>query len=517
MGKKAPQNKSPVKAADAVASPDAGAAVSAAPATGPLLTKHLEKVHAAMKIIADERIFKDIAVSAPLHMGEGGQQHVFAQKDCTRVLSQGSGQIYKCGASVMWQDLIWLANHRVPPQMSVIKEIQRFHFKPDTPPDNFPFIITIGIDAADTDVLGMKGALQRLSPPEPIHALLFSTETAITNRVGHLILSKWRKLLLAATFHIEVVAPGEARFWRAQNLRQEAIEHGDVAQLTVRQWVYDVVGFKANLEKHLGKPVGADKIAAAYDTHLKYAKPSDKVSKAFVNSAMTVHTRIFSQPAALQILEWCDEHMEKHANPFKSIYLLQAIVDRAQTPARIVFAVQGLVDCLRMGHITSAEFTHSTIRDYRRSYVEVLNTKFAVKDHMMHRWLQNIGLPSAFVDKIQAALASFENVRAHVTNYDDAGPAVTTWMDGMNEPSTMVIELLEDLVCGNLFDGRYKDAIKTKLTTDDFLEYDSIKTKIQEVKDAVHKASTQTRRRTTHIHNPLVPSADLVLGCLFRH
>ena len=92
---------SPVKAADPAASADAGAAVLAAPATGPLLTKHLEKVHVAMKILADEPSFKDTAVLAPLHIGEGGQQHVFSQKDCTRVLSQGAGQIYKCGANLM--------------------------------------------------------------------------------------------------------------------------------------------------------------------------------------------------------------------------------------------------------------------------------------------------------------------------------------------------------------------------------------------------------------------------------
>ena len=114
----------------------------------------------------------------------------------------------------------------------------------------------------------------------------------------------------------------------------------------------------------------------------------------------------------------------------------------------------------------------------------------------MHRWLPNIGLPSAFVDKIQDVLLSFKKVRAHVTNYDDAGPAVTTWMAGMNESSTVVIELLEHLVYGNVFDARYKDANKNNMAADEFLECDSVRTRIQEVKDAVQKASTQTHRRT---------------------
>jgi hypothetical protein len=66
----------------------------------------------------------------------------------------------------------------------------------------------------------------------------------------------WRRALLSAPFHFEVCAKGEdRRFWRSQNLRQEAIQMGDVAQLSTRQWIYDVVGYTRRMSSTIRCPL----------------------------------------------------------------------------------------------------------------------------------------------------------------------------------------------------------------------------------------------------------------------
>ena len=45
------------------------------------------------------------------------------------------------------------------------------------------------------------------------------------------------------------------RFWRSQNLRQEAIQMGDVAQLSTLQWIYDVVGYTRRMSSTIRCPL----------------------------------------------------------------------------------------------------------------------------------------------------------------------------------------------------------------------------------------------------------------------
>ena len=309
----------------------------------------ISEVHDALGKIADHVMFKDIVEEEPYNMSNGGAQAPFKQSDMTAVLNRdGPGLFYKCGLNFMWQSFTWMCNHRVPINKGQIKELQRFALEPLKPPRHLPFETVIALDSATQCVMGAKGALQRLSPPEPAFAVIFSIRDAIIQEAGDDVLGKWRDALLTASFRFEVVTSGDDRYWRAQNLRQEAIEMGIVSQLSVRQWIYDVVGFKASKEKDLGRELGSAQVAKFYHEKMKYARGTETVSAAFVDSALTVHRRVLSNETARHWLEWCDEHMMEKSPWSKSIYALQALVDRAQTTPRITWAICGLTDLYRM-------------------------------------------------------------------------------------------------------------------------------------------------------------------------
>ena len=123
---------------------------------------------------------------------------------------------------------------------------------------------------------------------------------------------------------------------------------GIVSQLSVRQWIYDVVGFKISKRNDLGRELGSAQVAKYYHEKMKYARGTEGVSASFVDSALTVYKRVLSNPAACGWLEWCDEHLMEKSPWSKSIYALQALVDRAQTTARITWAICGLTDLYRM-------------------------------------------------------------------------------------------------------------------------------------------------------------------------
>ena len=309
----------------------------------------ISEVHDALGKIVDHVMFKDIVEQEPYTMCSGGTQAPFKQADMNAVLDRdGPGNYYKCGLNFMWQSFTWLSNHRVPINRGQIKELTRFALEPQRPPRHIPFETVVALDSPTQNVMGAKGALQRLSPPEPAFAVIFSIRDAISQEVGNDVLGKWRDALLTASFRFEVVTSGDDRYWRAQNLRQEAIEMGIVSQLSVRQWIYDVVGFKASKEEQMGKALGSAQVAKYYHEKMKYAKGTEGVSASFVDSAITVYTRVLSNSTSRYWLEWCDEHLMEKSPWSKSIYALQALVDRAQTTPRITWAICGLTDLYRM-------------------------------------------------------------------------------------------------------------------------------------------------------------------------
>lgn len=443
------------------------------------------KVHDALKVINEHSIFKNIVEEDPLSLSGGGSQAPFSQPSLSAALSgQGSGGTYMCGGNYFWQNFTWLANHRLPINPGTIKELQTFSLKPMAPPRHFAFQTVFAVETPQEDVAKAKGALQRVSPPEPALAVIFSIQDAIAAGAADDVLMAWRRAILSAPVHFEVCAKGEDRFWRSQNLRQEAIEMGDVAQLSTRQWIYDVVGYKAFKEKELNKTLGSAQVATFYAQKMHYAKSSDQISHAFVDSALTVFRRVLCQPIARRWLEWCEENMMGQSPWAKSIYAMQALVDRAQTPHRIGWAVWGLTDLYRMELINLGAFSVAKLKDYRQSYIEVLNLKHALRGQLLDVWLPSLGLPQGHVKRLQEVFADFESVRQWVTAYPgQSRPADTTWMVGWSESSRAAADVIEDMVYTVQWDQRFKDAIRSKLKIEDFLDYESVRAALDHVKD----------------------------------
>ena len=168
----------------------------------------------------------------------------------------------------------------------------------------------------------------------------------------------------------EVCEAGETSYWRAQNLRQSDIEKGNTVKKTVRQWIYDVTGFKDQQEKISGSTMSLQQIAKKYKTNMKYARNTEMVSESFVDSAVTIDRRILSHPDCRESLEFLDNYCLSSdlAHPFASIYSLQAVCDRCPEKKypgskQIALVLAHLVDNYLNGNINMSHFALRTLRD----------------------------------------------------------------------------------------------------------------------------------------------------------
>ena len=198
------------KAASAKAAPAKAAAVLAT-----IVGKHIQQVHDDMKTVLDHPIFSGIRSAEPFTIAQGGNTAPFSKVDCHNVLA--NGQTYTCSGNSCWHDITWLANHRVPVNTGQIAEIQRFYFPPLDPPALWPsaLAVTVCVDSPDMGALKDGTGLQRISPEEVCHTLLFSVATAVKSKARDEILKKWKKVFLAVNMMFEAIPPGEERYWRA--------------------------------------------------------------------------------------------------------------------------------------------------------------------------------------------------------------------------------------------------------------------------------------------------------------
>ena len=84
--------------------------------------------------------------------------------------------------------------------------------------------------------------------------------------------------------------------------------------------------------------------------------------------------------------------------------------------------------------------------------------KFKVRDHLLSKWLQELPTTEDVRSAVRRVFSSFEQVRSCWAPYDEKTPVDLTWCTGWPQHGQLLIQLLDDLLFGSTFDGRYKDS-----------------------------------------------------------
>lgn len=278
-------------------------------------------------------------------------------------------------------------------------------------------------------------------------------------------------------------------------MREELVDIGESVKLTVRQRVLDVAGFKLEKQALQNTNFSSEKAAKLYNANVVLARSSDPVSPAFVDAAMTVYKRILSDPAKAEILAICDDVFLDAEHPFNSIWTLQSIIDRAQSPVKILIALTWLVDHYRMNYIDLSTFSVRNIREPRGSYVNVCTMKSDVRSFVTGEWLDGLDIFVEAKQKCRSVFANIETVRTLFSPYPECAIVDTTFMAGWPQSASMTFQLVEDLCFSNVFDQRYKDARKSFLEVADFMAYPSVQERIQEIREQIKSEKPESENQ----------------------
>ena len=380
---------------------------------------------------------------------------------------------YVCGNNFFSHNLWWTPTTNVPRRPSAIQSLKRFYF--ETPPLTFPKTIVVCVpsgSAPPVTQLQMEH-VQRISPDE--------IETAFIDRLAEVIeaqasedeLKQWRNLCLNCTYEYRVIDSEDEKHWSALQLRQNLGQDEQTMKFTTLQLVYDVINDRNRREKVNG-PMTVEQVADGYMKNVKFAEGSEKVSRAFVDTACSLGTRVLTLTPVREMLLRADQ---ENQNPFDNWTKLQTIMAKARTESGILWAFLGLYDAFKMGFLSDMSvraLQGSAPGMNGKGLVDLMIFKQGLLNHLLSDTLEKAvpGTENLSVRAtIKAALRDHAAVRSCMTAYPLEPEVDLSWRGGQCKTVESLLEFVEGIVYGTMHESELKSAVKNRRTIEEKLKH----------------------------------------------
>ena len=130
----------------------------------------------------------------------------------------------------------------------------------------------------------------------------------------------------------------------------------------------------------------------------------------------------------------------------------------------------------------------------------------AMQHELLEEWLQSSGVEaSTKAALVEILLGGASAARKKQCSYPGEAEPDLSWQLGWKQSGVLAAALFEDLLFSGVFDGRYRDGVKSKATAADVLAYESIHCRVAEVEKAIREERTP---ETAASAAPAAPSSS---------
>jgi hypothetical protein len=333
----------------------------------------LAEVQQAINVIVG-KFGADIMTAPPLSIADGGYLAPYDEPQ----FNVSSGE-YFCGVNIFSAQPLMSLTPNVPIMDIAVKEL-----KPDMP------TMSPSIHVAATG--RNTSPLLRVSPEEPVHAVLLRIAERIGQTCSDEELSGWRSTLLSwPCKFVKGLDTDDSRYFYNLNLRESAKMTAKAIGHTASQVIIDIYMFKVRKEAASG-PLSAAAVAKLYQDNVRFSDSKEARSSGLVDAAITVFQRLFSFPELSRIVvslekarrnqlfhvfvvatakpvfsclrlpvKSCVEELHLDS-PFNSVWKLNELVSKCRTTDKLRWVVATVRDLVHAGALEAGEFTIKTIR-----------------------------------------------------------------------------------------------------------------------------------------------------------
>ena len=205
-----------------------------------------------------------------------------------------------------------------------------------TPREMYPKVTQVAV-WGNPPIIGARGWMVLQSPEEVFHSLLIRIGEDITNN-DEPALKVWKKCLLNASIEFHYVEKEHDVWLKSANSREEYGTDFSAMYRTGPRRAIEIAAFKTKHEavSKAKEPLGAQQVFELYIQNVKFANvvvpgtthERPRFTAGFVGTALTVYTRILSDPVARDLVLEADEEWGQ-ASPYNSLYRLELFTKKA--------------------------------------------------------------------------------------------------------------------------------------------------------------------------------------------
>ena len=258
---------------------------------------------------------------------------------------------YACGGNLGWLKPCFSTSPGVPFNENSIQKLQNYYFKEDTAPQRFPGLVIVAVSnsQAPNGMMGERGAMEQVSPPELLHAFIMRVAELVRQGAPHDVLSGWLRVFLTCMMVFEKLPTVDAKSARSDSLRENAVAEYHGIAWTVLQKVYHIGYYRDRKIKELGS-LSAARVAQLYneervsakgslcfrlsriDPQLSNQKP-EAMTESYVDQALTIWNRMLTCPELTSLLLKMDKAYG-HDAPLNGVVQYQLLISKTRTQAR---------------------------------------------------------------------------------------------------------------------------------------------------------------------------------------
>ena len=288
-----------------------------------------------------------------------------------------------------------------------------------------------------------KGSLARISPDELAHAPIFVVSERIRAGAGDAELAEWKRVLLSVPAVFASFPTEDSKYAAAMKRRSRLTGVGESVKHTLRQTIYNVVGFKRRKESFCG-PINNAQLAKFYMDHVISGGGAGEElhKKSVIDSLITIHDRILSIPKCEAVIRGNEEVFGANG-AFNNVWKLQEVIYRCKRSAKITWLLCVLDDRLRAGTLDNSDIKVSTLKSGGRSISDVALLQLEMRTYLRGAWLDSIDLPSFMKAKLRDIFHDHDSYRSLYAPHLGMPAPNTTWTASWPAVGMHAIKLFE--------------------------------------------------------------------------
>ncbi|CAE7150873.1 unnamed protein product [Symbiodinium necroappetens] len=412
---------------------------------------------------------------------EGGSGARFSQEACTQSLSTGG--MFRFNGSIFIHDIRYRPWPTLPVNRAAILEQLETHYR-DGPPEAVPFDITVVSDGMDDDLMSLQGKLKRVSPEEPVYALLYAAAMAETEED----IEAYQRLLLNVHYKVLSRPPNADLGKEAISLREKMTDDVRAIKRTPLSMMLLMVEKKKEIKGPAGK-VTTEKVYQ-YFKACHWSKESEAPSLSFLENCFSLWNKIEAAPGILDTIQRAEMEFNQDS-PFSSVQQMYHITlaCKKATPAKLAWVFEAILDGARAQILSKDDLTKSRLSGAEKvNPVHVVAFKYDLLQELLHTELAKLdGTPQDAAnlrDKLQKHQAFREHCFGFVGQYRFLWSRFNVWGS-----QGSFVDLVDHIIFSKLHDTCIRSCIKLSKVPADALLYGSMGVAIGNI----HKKQEQMR------------------------